>query len=66
MKVAFKMDSGQPNIKLVKDNAVRQSHGAKEFRLGEFKEANVRAIKNNTCGIDVAPADAFFDGEFLQ
>ncbi len=60
------MDPGKPDIQLVKDLAVGNSRRAKQFSFGDFKKANVRAIGNNSRRINVAPAHAFFDGEFLE
>mgnify|MGYP003694509701 CR=1 FL=1 len=63
MKVAFEMNARQPDIEFIKDLAVRHAHGPKQFRLGDFKEANVRAVENNAGSVDVAPAHAFFNSE---
>src|SRR5205085_8800503 len=35
------------------------------FRLGNFKEANIRAVEDDVGGIDIAPTNALFDGELL-
>ena len=66
MKVALQMNAGQPDVQLVEDHAIWQTDSAEQFRLGNFKKANVRAVKNDAGGVHVAPAHAFFDGEFFQ
>src|SRR5712691_2983510 len=65
MKIAFDVHARQPNVQLVKHDAVRQVHGTKEFRLGEFKEANVGAVKNNARRVNVAPAHALLNRIFF-
>ena len=65
MEVAFQMNARQPDVELVKHHAVGQTNRAKQFRLGEFKEAYVGAVENYARGIDVAPAHALFDGVFF-
>lgn len=65
MEVAFQVNARQPDIELVKHNAVRQTYCAKQFRLGEFKKADVSAVENYSRRVDVAPADALLDGVFL-
>ena len=65
MEVAFEMNAWQPHIKLVKHNAVRQTNRAEQFRLGEFKEPNVRALEDDTRGVDIAPAHTLLDRVFL-
>src|SRR6266849_9411494 len=61
MKIAFDVHARQPNVQLVKHDAVGQVHRTKEFRLGEFKEANVGAVKNNARRVNVAPAHSLFN-----
>src|SRR5436190_21178304 len=63
MKIAFEMYARQPDIKFVKDFSIRHAGRPKQFRLGDFKEPNIRAVKNNAGSVDVAPADTFFNSE---
>src|SRR5438132_11173104 len=65
MKVTLQMHARQPDVQLVEDHAVRQTDRAEQFRLGNFKKANVRAVKNDAGGVHIAPAHAFFDSELL-
>src|SRR5205814_1892962 len=59
------MHARQPDVELIKNLSVRHTDRAKQFRLGNFKEANVRAIENNVSGVYITPTHAFFDGELL-
>ena len=64
MEVAFEVNTWQPHVKLVKHDTVRQTNGTKQFRLSEFKEAYVGAVKDYAGGIYIAPAHALFDAVF--
>src|SRR5437764_12222690 len=66
MKVAFEMHARQPDVELIKDFAVRHTDRAKQFRLGNFKEANVRAVEDDVGGVDITPTHALFDSELLR
>src|SRR5438874_12406538 len=65
MKVAFEMHARQPDVELIKDLSVRHTDRAKQFRLGNFKEANVRALEDDVGGVNITPTHAFFNGELL-
>src|SRR2546423_7014189 len=65
MKIAFEMHARQPDVELVEDLAVGHPDRAKQFRLGNFKEANIRAVENYVRRVDITPTHAFFDGELL-
>src|SRR5205814_343832 len=65
MKIAFEMHARQPDVELVKNLSVRHTDRAKQLRLGNFKEANVRAVEDDVGGVNIAPTNAFFDGELL-
>src|SRR5581483_3654948 len=65
MKVAFEVHARQPDIKFIEYLSIRHTDRAKQFRLGDFKEANVRAVKDDVGGINVAPTDALFNGELM-
>ena len=58
------MNAGQPDVEFIEDFSVRHPHGAKQFRLGNFKKPNVRAVEDDRRRIDIAPAHALFDREF--
>ena len=66
MKVAFKVHARQPDIEFVEDFAVRHADRSKQLGLSNLKEANVRAVKNNSRRVDIAPAHTFFDGELFK
>jgi hypothetical protein len=66
VKVAFEMHARQPDVQLVKEHAVVKSNFTKQLRLSVFEEVNVRAVKNNARGINVAPAHALFNREFFK
>ena len=66
MKIAFQMNARQPDVEFIENFAVRHADGSKQFRLGNFKEANVRAIEDYRGRIDIAPAHALFDGELFH
>src|SRR5205085_3512955 len=59
------MHARQPDVELIKDLSVRHTDRAKQFRLGNFKEANVRAIEDDVGGVNITPTHAFFNGELL-
>src|SRR5205814_10717914 len=65
MKIAFEMHARQPDVELIKNLAVRHTNRARQFRLGNFKEANVRAVEDYVGGVNITPTHAFIDGEFL-
>jgi len=66
MEVAFQVNPGQPDVEFFKHYRIRQVHRAKQFRLSNFKKANVGAVENYARGVDVAPTDSIFDGVFLM
>src|SRR4051812_24469276 len=50
-KIAFEMNPRQPDIEFIEDLSVRHPDRAKQLRLGNFKETNVRAVEDNRSGI---------------
>src|SRR5262249_44347894 len=65
MKVTLEVHARQPDRQLVKHHAVVQAGCTKQLRLSKLEEMNVSAVKDDARGVDVAPADAFFNREFL-
>ena len=65
MEVAFQVNPGQPDVEFFKHYRIRQIDRAKQFCLSNFKKTNVGAVENYARGVDVAPTDSIFDGEFL-
>src|SRR6185369_3882655 len=47
MKVTLEMHARQPDMQLIKHHSVVQPDGAKQLRLGIFKEVNISAVKDN-------------------
>jgi hypothetical protein len=66
MEVTHEMDAWQPNVDFLKHHTVRQANGAEQFRLGDFKKTNVRAVENYARRVDISPADSIFDGVLLM
>jgi len=66
MKIALEVDAWQPNTKLVKHSAVRETDFAKELGLSQFEEMNICAVKNDSGSIDISPANSFLDSKNLM
>jgi len=61
VEITFDVHTRQPNVQLVKHDAVGQVDGPEEFRFREFEETNVSAVKNNARRVNIAPAYALLN-----
>jgi hypothetical protein len=55
------MYAWQPDVELIKHLAIGHTSSPKQFCFRDFKEAKIRAVKDNSRGVNVAPQDAFFN-----
>lgn len=66
MKVTLEVNARQPHFEFVEHFAVGQSDGAKQFRLGNLEEANVRAVEDDSRRVNVTPTYSLFNRKFFM
>src|SRR4030095_7286662 len=66
MEVTFEMNAWQPDSELIKHHAIRQTDRSEKLCLRKFEEVNIRAVENDTRGVDITPTNALFNRELFE